>query len=542
MKKPTILIVLILTVVVSFAQPTAIPDSRQSAVPAEKVLDAMKRATRFMVEKVGNRGAYVWQYLPDMSRRWGELEALPTMGWIQPPGTLSMGHIFLDAYHATGDEYYYNAACEVVNTLIEHQLDCGGWNYMFDLAGEESMKHWYDTYGRQAWRMEEFHHYYGNATFDDKVTTTAAKLLLRMYLEKRDEKFKAALDKTINLVLESQYPSGGWPQRYPIDANYDILGNKNYASYITFNDDVCFENIDFLVLCYQAFGMENIKSAIYRAMDLVKNIQTPPPYSGWADQYTHDLKPAAARTYEPKGLNISTTVETIYELEQFYKLTADLKYLEGIPDAIEFLKLTILTDEQIQQSGRNRSDDSETFMVSRFIDSDTGIPQYIHREGSNISNGHYFINQDITKTIAHMSSFTNVNINRLLNSLEEVKKIPLEQLKETSPLLSKDIPLPAYYAGRNSSRGRIGNIEQIIDNLNEDGAWLSPMRMASNEFKPVPQQKPSKESKYASTTVGDEYDTSPYSHTERDGKMCISTAEYANNMTALIRYLDSLKK
>ena len=74
------------------------------------VLATMKRATTFMVEKVSDKGGYVWTYLPDLSRRWGEMEARPTMIWIQPPGTPTMGHLFLDAYHATGDEYYYRAA------------------------------------------------------------------------------------------------------------------------------------------------------------------------------------------------------------------------------------------------------------------------------------------------------------------------------------------------------------------------------------------------------------------------------------------------
>src|SRR3989339_1441336 len=78
-----------------------------SAAPAQEptraqVLDAMKRATTFMVEKVSTNGGYVWNYLPDFSRRWGEMEARDTMIWVQPPGTATMGHLFLDAYHATG--------------------------------------------------------------------------------------------------------------------------------------------------------------------------------------------------------------------------------------------------------------------------------------------------------------------------------------------------------------------------------------------------------------------------------------------------------
>ena len=101
----------------------------------DQVINTMKTATRFMMNKVSYNGGFVWNYLPDMSRSWGEMEAKRTMVWIQPPGTPSVGHLLLDAYHATGDEYYYEAAKKVANTLIWGQLECGGWNYVFDFAG-----------------------------------------------------------------------------------------------------------------------------------------------------------------------------------------------------------------------------------------------------------------------------------------------------------------------------------------------------------------------------------------------------------------------
>ena len=149
----------------------------------DQVINTMKTATRFMMDKVSYNGGFVWNYLPDMSRSWGEMEAKRTMVWIQPPGTPSVGHLLLDAYHATGDEYYYEAAKKVANTLIWGQLECGGWNYVFDFAGENSLKSWYDTVGKNGWRLEEFQHYYGNATYDDAGTMEAAKFLLRMYVE-----------------------------------------------------------------------------------------------------------------------------------------------------------------------------------------------------------------------------------------------------------------------------------------------------------------------------------------------------------------------
>ena len=107
---------------------------------ATQILAAMKRATIFMVDKVSTDGGYVWTYLPDRSRRWGELEARATQIWIQPPGTATMGHLFLDAYHATGDEYYYRAARRSAGALIRAQHPSGGWNYLVDFAGERSLR------------------------------------------------------------------------------------------------------------------------------------------------------------------------------------------------------------------------------------------------------------------------------------------------------------------------------------------------------------------------------------------------------------------
>ena len=89
------------------------------------VSEAMRKATEFMVEKVSNNGGYLWNYSPDFSRCWGELEAKSSMIWIER-GTPAMGHLFLDAYHATGDEYYLEAAKKAASALIWAQLPCGG--------------------------------------------------------------------------------------------------------------------------------------------------------------------------------------------------------------------------------------------------------------------------------------------------------------------------------------------------------------------------------------------------------------------------------
>ena len=69
----------------------------------KEVEQTMRRATQYMMDVASYKGGFVWNYLPDYSRQWGELEAWRTMVWLQSPGTPDIGQVLLDAYHVTGD-------------------------------------------------------------------------------------------------------------------------------------------------------------------------------------------------------------------------------------------------------------------------------------------------------------------------------------------------------------------------------------------------------------------------------------------------------
>jgi PelA/Pel-15E family pectate lyase len=511
----------------------------QSQRMENQVLQTMKSATRFMIETASYNGGFVWSYLPDLSRSWGELEAKRTMVWIQPPGTPTVGHLLLDAYHSTGDEYYYESAKKVANALIWGQLPCGGWNYVFDFAGENSLKQWYATVGKNAWRLEEFQHYYGNATFDDSGTMQAAKFLLRMYVEKNDPVFRYPLEKVIRLVLESQYPVGGWPQRYPLMYDHPFQGKKDYTSFITMNDDVISENTEFLIQCYQAMGLQNVKEPIMRAMNLLIILQQGAPYAGWADQYTvEDLQPAHARSYEPRSINAGTTVRAIHLLMEYYHLTGESKFLAGIPAAIAYLESTALSEVEILKFGRPLYARKGIF-VPRFVDPDTGVPLYVHRVGSNVVNGHYYTDQDICNTIGHYSSGAFVDVDELRKAYNTIKETPVSEVIKGSPLLSAEkISLPKYYTRTRQMEGdEKTDVAKLIKTLTKEGYWLTPLKDISNPYKECPFISPSKETKYASTFVGDEYDTSCYP--SETSVMGISTAIYIANMMLCIHFLDA---
>lgn len=549
-----------------------------------RIRNAMKRATRYMMETVSYDGAFVWNYLPDLSRSWGELEARRSMVWIQPPGTPAMGHLLIDAYHATQDEYYYTQACRVAQKLIQAQHPSGGWNYVYDCEGEEALRAWYETIGKSAWRLEEFQHYYGNATFDDAGTIEAAQFLLRLYLEKQDTAFKPALDRCISFVTESQYPIGGWPQRYPLRYDHPFKGMADYSSFITFNDDVMSNNIEFLLQCYKTLDMPQLREPILRALNLVIILQQGKPYAGWADQYTvPDLQPAHARSYEPRSINTATTARMVRTCIEYYYLTGENKFLRGIPDAIEFIRSQQLPPEEIQRWGKRPLREGE-ILTARFIDPDDGKPLYVHRKGSNVANGEYYCDQDITGTIAHYNSAAYIDVSRLQSAYEKALQTPRAELLKRSPLHQGQYVLPRYFSRRRSFQSP----KQIISSLTRQDYWLSPIKQISNPYTPLPITEESKEqigklkveserrinlstpkpknqpsqqpspsaiadevceplpsaivgaapqpdTLYRGTMVGDRFDTSPF--TPDTPVMGISVDTYIRNMTTLIHAL-----
>lgn len=510
-----------------------------AAPTSEQTRNTMKIASQFMLDKVSYRGGFVWSYLPDFSRQWGELEARRSMIWMQPPGTASMGHLFLDAYHATGDEFYYTAAERVAGAIIYAQHPSGGWNYVADFGGEAALKEWYATIGKNAWRLEEFQHYYGNATFDDVGTAEAAKFLLRLYVEKLDPKYRPALDKTIDFMLASQYPIGGWPQRFPLMHDHPNKDHGDYSSYITFNDDVAAENIDFLLMCYQVLGEARVREPVIRAMNSFLVTQMGQPQPGWALQYTPELIPAGARSYEPKSLHTPTTAENIQQLIKFYRMTGETKFLARIPEALAWLESLTLPSRP-EYEGRSHPS---------FIELGTNKALFTHRRGANVRNGEYYVDHTPGNMLAHYKSASQINVAELRAAYQEALAQKPEAVTMRSPLkVMKNSALPPYFTlGKVSvsdlnfraqkitkDKNLTEQAESLITDLNQQGYWPAPLYYTTNPYKGSPPLTKANND-YAATMVGDKWDTSPYPIDNPE--MGISTGTYIKNMGTLIQYL-----
>ena len=514
----------------SFFEPT----SDTGGAGRRDTLAVMKRAARFMVERVAYRGGYVWSYLPDFSRRWGEMEAYPTMIWMQPPGTATVGHLYLDCYAATRDEFYYRAARDVADGLIAAQHPAGGWNYLHDFAGEASMRRWYETIGKNGWRLEEFHHYYGNATFDDSGTSEASQFLLRLFLVRRDPRVRPALERAIRFVLDSQYANGGWPQRFP-----RVAGEADYTPYITFNDAVADENIKFLLMTYHTLGDERALAAIRRAMEIFPATQGRGSQAAWSLQHHHEtLQPMGARSYEPESYSTHTTAGNVAQLMDFYEWTGERRFIERVPEALAWLDSVRLADDQVRVAGRR---------YPTFIEFETNRARINHRRGSNAASGEYYWDYNPENPITHYSQWRALNVEALRERYERLAGATPDLAR--SPLARGNFRMPRFFTGANievsdmnsnvgaSARARPAaeRVAELAGTLNAEGYWPTPLTATSNPFigQPGPTPTPGD---FGQTLVGDAYDTSPY--VTGNPVTGISTGAFIQNMSALLLSVD----
>ena len=572
------------------APPSVPPTTRDSA------LDAMKRAVAHMDANVSYNGGYVWDYLPDLSRTWGEMEAKRTMCWIQPPGTPSVGHALLDAWHASGDEAIYRAAERTALALVAAQHPAGGWNYIFDFAGEASLKDWYETIGANGWRLEEFQHYYGNATFDDAGTAASSQVLLRMYLERRDPRFAEPLNKAIQFVLDAQFKEGiakgGWPQRFPLVNGVSEMPAPNpqqipatpgvrqgmqdgdYTHHVTFNDDVAGENIKFLLLCIVGLGRVDLIPAVVNAMQCLKNMQytdpTNPLQSGWGLQHlaapSADGRPAGspagARSYEPRSLATHTTQTNIQQLFNYFRLTGDRAYLAGVPAAIAWLESVPLTP---QMKAENPLIATRTHPT--FIELGTNRPLFVHRYGSNIHNGAYYVDYDWHNTPSHYSAGRNIDTAGLRKTYDELMAMTDAQVADMvarSPLQAaapralpryfslREVDFPDLFAGAVMVSPTVDEAaaQAVVADLGTKNYWLVPLSATTNPYTGPGTTAPYTGTAYQSKHVGDRSDTSPYdptdppldgSYTPQPKALGISTTGFIGNIGKLVAYVAPVK-
>ena len=166
----------------------------------------------------------------------------------------------------------------------------------------------------------------------------------------------------------------------------------------------------------------------------------------------------------------------------------------------------------------------------------------MHRYGSNIHNGAYYFNKDLTNTLSHYSAGRNVNIPALearYNLLASRSDAEVAARKAASPLyartrralpkyftVSGEVDFPDLFEGvvKQAPPAAEPTVISLINELNANGGrWLTPLPETVNPYIGDGPATPYLGPDYMSRHVGDLYDTSPFPYATRP-----TTPEYAN--------------
>jgi len=353
-----------------------LPSPAEAGKPSlrDEAAQALRRATGFFREHVSTQGGYLWRYSEDLSKREGEGKASETTVWVQPPGTPSVGMAFLDAYDATQDRYYLEAARETAEALVRGQLRSGGWDYRIEFKPEHRRQYAYRVGGSEAGSRNI-------TTLDDDTTQSALRFLMRLdrTLGFRAERVHESVVYALTGLMNAQYPNGAWPQRFdappdpsrfpPKRASFPAswsreFPDKKYAGYYTLNDGAVSDMITTMFEAWRTYGDARYRESAERAGRFLLSAQLPEPQPAWAQQYDADMHPAWARKFEPPAITGSESQEAMRTLLQLYRETSDPQYLEPLPRAIAYFRRSRLPD------GR----------LARFYELETNKPLYFTRD------------------------------------------------------------------------------------------------------------------------------------------------------------------
>ncbi|MBI5770782.1 MAG: hypothetical protein HZA93_23595 [Verrucomicrobia bacterium] len=427
---------------------------------------ALARATDYL-RSISAGGGYLWRYSADLKHRAGEEVATPSQIWVQPPGTPSVGAVFLRAYEVTKDARYLAAARDAAEALARGQLDSGGWDYVidFDPAQRGKWNYRFDRGTPAAGAVQR-----NISTYDDDNTQSALRFLLafadaaKAAPDPRDERIRDARDYGLKKLLEAQYPIGAWPQRwdgkprdpaaYPVQrasfpADYPRTQPKDsYFGHYTLNDNTQRDCIQTLIDAHRRTGRAELLAAAKRGANFLVLAQLPEPQPVWAQQYNAANQPAWARAFEPPGVTAGESVGAVRLLIDLYLEWGDERLIKGLPAAIAWYRRS--------QVAPNR--------WARLYELQTNKPIYGDRDGKI----HYTLEELTEERRTGYSWQGDYGIPATIERAEGILKAGRDKWL---------VEHPARLASSRERTGRPsrndGGVREIIAQLDAQGRWLS---------------------------------------------------------------------
>lgn len=224
----------------------------------------------------------------------------------------------------------------VADNVLLYQYPSGGWPKNIDMAKPLSVAEKADLAERP----------HDDATIDNGATHTQIRFLARMTELTKEVRYRAAVLRGLDYLLEAQYPNGGWPQFFPL--------RKGYYTHITFNDDAMVSVLE--VLRDTAAGTEHFAwvdearraraaDAVRRGIDCILRCQIviDGVKTAWCAQHDEVTFAAAqARKYEHPSL-------TGYESVGIVKFLMSIE--QPGPEVVQAVKAAVAWLERAKISG-----------------------------------------------------------------------------------------------------------------------------------------------------------------------------------------------
>lgn len=277
-----------------------------------RVETGLRKSLAFYEQQQHGRG-WASAYSLDLTSRWGEWQRVDkNVITVNHSATTGIGLIFLKASKLLDEPSWENVACKAGDLLIDGQLPGGGFPEELRLtdAGVKAVG--------------------GQGVLEDHATDRAIELLLQLFDATGEQKYLVAARKAVDFLVQAQYASGAFPQRYPL--------SEAYSKFYTINDGATSDPILRLINFYRRSGEKKYIEAAKRGGDWLLSSVLSDPTPGWAEQYDTNNVPTKARTFEPPGVGTEVTLLAVEALVELYLATGEEKYLGPVPKAIKWLE------------------------------------------------------------------------------------------------------------------------------------------------------------------------------------------------------------
>ena len=295
--------------------------------------------------------------------------------------------------------YKTTEAVRIADNVILFQADIGGWykyvdsirprdpdrspsgNYAIDVRSEGEKKE-----VKKKLLLEKY-----PCTLDNGATHSEMRYLAKVYAATGRQKYRDGFLKGVHYLLKAQYPSGGWPQFYPL--------RPGYSSRITFNDGAmigAMRVLDDVANRRQLYDLADeglrtrCKEAVRKGLECILECQivVDGKKTAWCQQHNEvTLKPAQGRVSENPSNSGAESVDIVRYLMAIAKPSAEvIDAVESAAAWFDEVKITGVRVITVKDDGvpggmdrRVVNDPKAGPIWARYYEIGTNRPMYIEQ-------------------------------------------------------------------------------------------------------------------------------------------------------------------